>query len=116
MELTKLESIEVKFKNYSKTVKHLIENSLEEFMEKIVQRNFLFFEKGIKKNDTKLKNIKNLMRILKDKHEEKKSTRLIEEGKRRRSKSRSRRESPKTQNKDLNRSRSKLNEQYEKNK
>ena len=59
-----------------------------------MQKNFTFLEKNIKKNDNKLKAVKNLAMKMKDKQEEKKSNRLIEIGKRRRSKSRSRRDSP----------------------
>jgi hypothetical protein len=59
-----------------------------------MQKNFTFLEKNIKKNDNKLKAVKNLAMKMKDKQEEKKSNRLIEIGKRRRSKSRSQRDSP----------------------
>ena len=94
----------------------MIEVSLEQFMEHVVQKNFIQLEKGIKKNDTKLKNMKNFAMVLKDKQEQRKSNRLIEFGRKRRSKSRSRRNSPPNNAKQPSRSRSKINEQSEKNK
>lgn len=38
-------------------------------MENVIQKNFLSLEKGIRKNDIKLKNMKNLAINLKDKQE-----------------------------------------------
>lgn len=50
---------------------------MEQFMESTVQKHLGLMEKGIRKNDTKLKNMKNLMMNMKDKQEEKKTTKLI---------------------------------------
>lgn len=36
-------------------------------MESVVQKNFIELEKGIRKNDVKLKNMKSLAMVLKDK-------------------------------------------------
>ena len=85
-------------------------------MERAVQTKMLEIEQGMKKNEIKLKNMKKKTMILKDKQEERKSSKLIQYNRSRRSKSRSRISSPKNQTKSKSKSRSIIQEQNQKNK
>ena len=65
----KLKTIESKFKNYSKNISRIVEDSLEQFMEQAVHTKMVEIEQGVKRNEMKLKNMKKKTMLLKDKQE-----------------------------------------------